>query len=137
MVARQLIRRAVEADIPRIVTMVARLAASVRGPQRVCRIRTGETLAGLIHSPDGAVWLSDGGFIAGQITKTIISPDPVAVELGWYAEDRSGLALLAAFEEWADSRGATLKKLSCNGGVAQRILARRGYEVAEIQMVTR
>lgn len=126
---------AVEADIPRIIDMVEGLAAAVRGPQRVCRIRTGETLAGLIASPDGAVWVSAGGFIAGTLTQTIISPDPVAVELGWWAGDRSGLRLLRTFEAWAQAHGATLIKLSCNGGAAQTILERSGYRVAEIQMV--
>lgn len=130
-----MIRRAVEADIPRIVGMVERLAKAVDGPQRVCRVRAGETLCGLLTSPDGAAWVSEGGFIAGTIMQTIISPDPVAIELGWFAEDRSGLALLREFERWAESKGAVLIKLSCNGGVAQRMLERAGYRVAEIAMV--
>lgn len=103
--------------------------------QQVCRARTGEVLAGLIASADGIVLVSDGGFIAGCITQTVISPEPVAVELGWYATDRSGLRLLRAFEGWARDRGATLIKMSCNGGAAQRLLERAGYRVAEIQMV--
>lgn len=130
-----MIRPAVEADIPAIVGMVERLAEAVNGPQRPCRVKTGQTIAGLIHSPDGAVWRSDGGFIAGCITQTIISPDPVAVETGWWASDRSGLALLRTFERWAHDRGATLIKMSCAGGAAQKILERSGYRVAEIQMV--
>jgi hypothetical protein len=129
------IREASEADIPRIIGMVEQLAAAVNGPQRVCRIRTGETLAGLIAGRDGGVWISPAGFIAGCITQTIISPDPVAVELGWWAADRSGLRLLRTFEAWARDRGAGLIKLTCNGGPAQDILARSGYRVAEIQMV--
>ena len=115
--------------------MIEALAASVRGPQRVCRLRTGETLAGLISSPQGAVFVSGGGFIAGQIMQTVISPDPVAFELGWMAADRSGLRLLRAFETWAAEQGATLIKMSANGGAAERILERRGYRVAEVQMV--
>lgn len=130
-----MIQKAVEADIPRVIDMVEQLAAAVNGPQQVCRIRTGETLAGLIVRPEGGVWISDGGFIAGCITQTIISPDPVAIELGWWAGDRSGLRLLRTFEAWARERGACLIKLSCNGGPAQHILARSGYRVAEIQMV--
>lgn len=120
-----------------VVDMVQGLAASVQGPQRVCRLRAGETLAGLIAAPDGAVFVSGGGFIAGQVGQTVISPDPVAFELGWFATDRSGLALLSGFEAWAESRDTTLIKMSCRGGAAQRILERRGYEVAEIQMVKR
>lgn len=129
-----MIRPAVEADIPRIADMVERLVAAVDGPQRVCRIRTGQTITALIASPDGFVAVSDHGFIAATITQTIISPDPVAAELGWWAE-RDGLLLLWAFEEWADSKGAVLKKMSCNGGAAQRMLERAGYRQAETAMV--
>ncbi len=114
--------------------MVARLVAAVDGPQKLCRIRTGQTLAGLITSPDGFLAVSDHGFIAATITQTVISPDPCAVELGWWAE-RDGLSLLKAFEEWADRKGATLKKMSCKGGTAQRILERAGYRAAETAMV--
>lgn len=107
---------------------------AVDGPQRVCRIRTGQTLAGLIHSPDGLVLVSDHGFIAATITQTVISPDPVAVELGWWAA-RGGLSLLRGFEAWADSKGAALKKMSCNGGAAKQMLERAGYRQAEFSMV--
>lgn len=133
--AGQLIRQATEADIPRLIDMTAALAASVRSPQEVCRLRTGETLVGLLRDPQGVIFVSDGGFIAGQIMQTVISPDPVAFELGWLATDRSGLRLLRAFEVWAAEQGATLIKMSANGGAAQRILERRGYAVAEVQMV--
>lgn len=130
-----MIRPAEVADIPHIIDMVTRLAADVGGPQRVDRLRTGETLAGLIHDPRGTVLVTDRGFIAGCITQTVINPEPVAFEMGWYAEDRSGIALLRAFEAWARGRGASLIKMSCNGGPAQRILSRAGYRVAEVQMV--
>lgn len=115
--------------------MTERLAASVDGPQRVCRITTGQTIARLIVSESGLVLVSDSGFISGEIGRTVINPDPVAWEHGWFAEDRSGLKLLDEFENWARGKGATLIKMSCNGGPAQKILARRGYRPAEIQMV--
>lgn len=130
-----MIRQASEADIPRLVDMIEALAASVGGPQRVCRLRAGETLAGLLGDPQGVVFVSGGGFIAGQIMQTVISPAPVAFELGWFASDRSGLRLLRAFEAWAAEKGAALIKMSANGGAAQRILERRDYAVAEVQMV--
>lgn len=125
-----MVRAATEGDIIKIVGMVERLVEAVDGPQKPCRIKTGQTLAGLIASPDGFVAVSDHGFIAACLTQTIISPEPVATELGWWAE-RDGLSLLWAFEEWADSKGATLKKMSCNGGLARAILARQGYRAAE------
>ncbi|MFG6566663.1 hypothetical protein [Sulfitobacter sp. 1A13679] len=92
-------------------------------------------MASLLRNPQGVVFVSGGGFIAGQIMQTVISPEPVAFELGWLATDRSGLRLLRAFEAWATEQGATLIKMSANGGAAQRILERRGYAVAEVQMV--
>lgn len=133
--AGELIRPAMMQDVPRIIDMIGRLVAAVSGPQRVDRLWTGETLARLIHDPRGVVLVSGGGFIAGCISETVISPAPVAIELGWFAEDRSGLALLRAFEAWAEGQGATLVKMTCNGGSAQRILERSGYRIAEIQMV--
>ncbi len=133
--AGQLIRQATEADLPRLIDMTTALAASVQGPQRVCRLRAGKTLVSLLRNPQGAVFVSGGGFIAGQVMQTVISPDLCAYELGWFASDRSGLRLLRAFEVWAAEQDATLVKMSANGGAAQRILERRGYTVAEVQMV--
>ena len=130
-----MIRRAVEADIPRIVDMIEALTEAVSGPQRVCRVQAGATVVGLMNDPQGVVLVSEGGFIAGRITQTPINPAPVAVEMGWYATDRSGLRLLRAFEAWAERMGATLVKMSCNGGRAQALLERAGYRVAEIAMV--
>lgn len=130
-----MIRPATPQDIPRVIDLIEKLAATIDGPQRVDRLKTGETLSGLTQDPRGVVLVTDRGFIAGCISQTVISPDPVAVELGWYAEDKSGLALLRAFEAWAERQGATLIKMTCNGGAAQRILERSGYRIAEIQMV--
>jgi len=135
--ARIVIRSAIFADIPAVIDQVEALAASVRGPQRVCRLRTGETLARLITGADGAVFVSGGGFIAGQMWQTVINTEPVAVELGWYAADRSGLRLLRTFEAWASDHGAVLVKMSANGGAGQRILERVGYGPAETQMIKR
>ncbi|REF69962.1 hypothetical protein BDD41_2681 [Paracoccus versutus] len=132
--AGELIRPAGMDDIPRVIDLIEKLAATVNGLP-VDRIKAGETLAGLICDPAGVVLVTGGGFIAGRIGDTFISRDLVAYELGWFAEDRSGLRLLRAFETWAQGRGAAMIAMSCNGGAAQRILERSGYRVAEIQMV--
>lgn len=129
-----MIRPATMQDVPRIIDMIEKLAATVNGLP-VDRIKAGETLAGLLADRAAAVLVSDGGFIAGRLGDTFISRDLVAYEMGWFAEDRSGLRLLRAFEAWAQSRGAAMIAMSCNGGAAQRILERSGYRVAEIQMV--
>ncbi|MEX3315675.1 hypothetical protein [Sulfitobacter sp. PS-8MA] len=122
-------------DIPRCIDQIERLTEAIGGPQAVCRLTAGQTLAGLIASPDGAVFTSGGGFIAAQMGQTTINPERIAVEHGWFAEDRSGLRLLRQFERWSSEGGASLMKVSCKGGAAQRILERRGYAVAEVQMV--
>lgn len=134
MVAGELIRSATMQDIPRIIDLIEKLAAAVNG-LTVDRIKTGETLAGLICDPAGVVLVSGAGFIAGRLGDTFISRDLVAYEMGWFAEDRSGLRLLRAFEAWARERGAAMIAMSCNGGAAQEILRRAGYREAEIKMV--
>ena len=122
-------------DIPRVIDMIEALRAAVNGPLAVDRIKTGETLAGLLCDPGGLVPVSEHGFIAGRMGETIISRDRVAFELGWFASDNSGLQLLVAFERWAREQGAVLIQMSTNGGPAQRLLERRGYRAAETAMV--
>lgn len=134
--ARDVIRPATMQDIPRIIDLIEKLAAAVNG-LTVDRIKTGETLAGLLADPAGVVLVSGGGFIAGRVAETFINRDRVAFEMGWFAEDRSGLRLLRAFEAWARERGASMIAMSCAGGTARRILERAGYEAKEIKMVKR
>ena len=123
------VRLAGAQDVLRVVDMIEDLRAAVQGPIAVDRAWTARTVAGLIASDDGAVWITDGGFIAGVIEPTIISPAPVAKEMGWYSRDRSGLLLLRAFEGWARARGATLIQLST--GAEGLDLSRFGYRIAE------
>lgn len=130
-----MIRPATDADIPRIVGMVQKLRAAINGPQEVCPIWTGQSLARLIHSPDAAVWVSEGGFIAGELGQTLISPDLIAQEHGWWSDDRTGRALKAEYEAWAKSRGATLTHISCVEGPVKEMLERDGYRPAETAMV--
>ncbi len=128
-----MIRSATADDILPIVDMVEALRLAVGGPVPVDRAHTARTVAGLLASPDGAVWVSPGGFIAGVLTQTIISPVPIAQELGWYAADKSGLRLLRAFEGWAKDRGAALIQLST--GPVGPDLTRLGYRRAETAWV--
>lgn len=123
------VRLAGAQDVLRVVEMIEDLRAAVQGPIPVDRAWTARTVAALIASDDGAVWITDGGFIAGVIEPTIISPAPVAKEMGWYSRDRSGLLLLRAFEGWARARGATLIQLST--GAEGLDLSRFGYRIAE------
>lgn len=124
-----MIRLATPDDILSIVGMVERLRAAVGGPVPVDRAWTARTLAGLVASPDGAVWVSGGGFLAATLTQTVISPRRIAQECGWWAGDGSGLRLLRAYEAWARERGAALIQLST--GPDGPDLARLGYRRAE------
>lgn len=124
-----MIRRATADDILGVVDMVEALRLAVGGPIPVDRAHTAQTLAALLGSPDGAVWVSGGGFLAASIQRSVISPVPVAAEHGWHATDGSGLRLLRTFERWAREKGAAFITLSTGPGGPD--LERVGYRRAE------
>ncbi len=124
-----MIRRATAHDILAIVDQVEALRAAVGGPVPVDRAWTAQTLAALLSSPDGAVWVSAGGFLAASIQRSVINPAPMAVEHGWWASDGSGLRLLRAYEAWAREKGAAFVTLST--GPVGPDLVRLGYRRAE------
>lgn len=123
------IRLATPADIPRLVDMVAALAEASGMPVTVDRDWTARSLLALIASRDSAVWISGDGFLAAQLVRSTVSPQPIAAEHGWYARDGSGLRLLRAFETWAAERGAVMIRLSTGAGGPD--LARLGYRPVE------
>ncbi|UOA23589.1 hypothetical protein DSM110277_02018 [Sulfitobacter pontiacus] len=133
------VRLAVAADIPRIVDMVCALRAAISGPVVPEPAKVAETVMILMGSPSGIVLVSDGGFIAGSISSTIISTERFAHELGWFATDNSGLRLLRAFEAWADSRVARVRlSTGPEDQVPARlreVLHRRGYRPYETAWV--
>ena len=124
-----MIRPATADDILSLVDMVEALRAAVGGPVPVDRAWSAQTLAALLSSPDGAVWVSAGGFLAASIQRSVINPAPMAVEHGWWASDGSGLRLLRAYEAWAREKGAAFVTLST--GPVGPDLARLGYRRAE------
>lgn len=121
-------RRATFADLPELVDLVGRLVAASGIPQTMDAARTTETLRGLIMRPDAMVTVGAGGFMAASIERSVISPEPIACEHGWYAENGNGLRLLRDFEAWADIHGAR-KRLST--GANGPDLARLGYQMVE------
>lgn len=127
-----LVRLAVCDDIPRITDLVARLIAVSGIPQVVDRAYTQAVLARLIVSNEGAVWVTDGGFLAASIERSVINPEPIAVEHGWYAADRSGMRLLRVFEDWAAARSARVRLSTPARGVD---LTRLGYRPVETAWV--
>jgi hypothetical protein len=127
------VTRATCADVLRIVDMVEALREAVGGPIPVDRAWTARTIAALCTGPDSAVWASAGGFIAGSLQPTVISPRLIAMEHGWFATDGSGLRLLRAFEAWARERGAMMVQLST--GPSGLDLTRLGYRPAEMAWI--
>ncbi len=130
-----MIRLATDADVMRVVDLIEDLRTAVDGMMPVSRPWTASVVASLIQNPQGLVFVSDGGFIAGCIQQTVINPSPVAMELGWFARDRSGMALLRAFEAWAAEQGAEMVKMST--GAVGPDLGRVGYTMTEKTWVRR
>ena len=129
------VRRATHLDVMRIVGMVEELRDAVNGLMPVNRPWTAQFVASLIDSPQGVVFVTDGGFIAGMLQPTVINPAPVAMENGWFANDGSGRALLGAFEAWGREQGAEMVKLST--GAVGPDLCKAGYVLTEKTWVKR
>lgn len=125
-------RLATCSDIPRISDMVETLIKSTGIPQQMDRAYTQGVLAHLIGHEDSSVWVSQGGFLACSIQRSVINPEPIAVEHGWYASDRSGIKLLRVFEKWASDRGARVRLSTPPLGVD---LNRLGYRAVEMSWV--
>lgn len=121
-------RRATVDDIPRLIELTGRLVAASGIPQEMDPAHARATLHALLVRPDAAIWMTEAGFLAFSIERTVISPAPVACEHGWYAEDGHGLRLLKAFEAHADIYGAQ-KRLST--GPDGPDLSRAGYRMVE------
>jgi hypothetical protein len=121
-------RAATVDDIPRLIDLVGRLVSRAGIPQSMDPERVREVLVGLLNRMDAVVWITDAGFLAASIERTVISPEPIAVEHGWYAEDGQGMALLTALELWADCHGARVRLSTGPDGPD---LTRRGYRMVE------
>lgn len=115
-------------DIPRLVDLTGRLVKASGIPQAMDAEHTAATLRALIMRQDAAVWITDAGFLAASIERSVISPEPIACEHGWYAEDGKGGQLLAALKAWADCHGARVR---LSTGATGPNLARRGYRMVE------
>lgn len=133
-----MIRPATHEDIPAIVGMVERLRASVRSPLEVDPATTRRFVSGLLGSPLAAVWVVDGpqtptGFLAASVGTASISMLPIAVEHGWYSEQRGGLRLLKAYLSWASDVGCFAARMSTppHNERAAAILDRLGFDLAE------
>lgn len=124
------VRLAVDADVDRIVSYVFDLVDAINGPVAVDAEVTRESVLLLMANPNSVVFVSKAGFIAGTIAPTLISPELIAQEVGWFATDRSGPRLLRAFESWADAKGVRAKI-----STKHTDLTRQGYVQAETSWI--
>lgn len=128
------IRKAELADLDRVVEFGAAFHTASMQPFPFDEAAAREFSAGLITNPGGVVLLSEGGMIGGMLAPAYCAPSWVmAVELFWWAES-GGLALLSAFEEWAEGMGASEVRMTSLAALprADKLLRRKGYDAAEI-----
>ena len=126
-----MIREATSADIPVIVEMARRFHEAREDRFAFNPEDTARFAANLIASPVGVVLISERGFISGAVMGAPgNAANLTAHELFWWAEDRQGLRLLRAFEEWARDMGCAdvVVSFPAGDGVVGRILERGGYE---------
>ncbi len=141
-----MIRRAVAADLPRLVALAQLMHAESRF--RIFRFserKTHNLFQGLIDSPDTALVLvavdDETGEIFGALallfTEQVFSEDCFVPDVGLFVDPahRGGMAaarLVAEGERWARERGALTYELGINTGVAvertARLFERRGLE---------
>ncbi len=143
----QIIRRAVQRDIPRLIELgeeFALLSQSVHGFE-VSRESIIQFTNHVVNEADGVVFVLevDGviqGFIAGLVQKIYFSKDIALQEVAWYVKKGfKGLSLLYAFEKCA-------KDVGCNHLVVgnkpqycdlKRVYERMGFHLLENQYAKR
>lgn len=125
-----MIRRAVEHDMRELIAIGEKFTAAA-GLEFDANA-TAESLRNLIANPQGVVFISEdgAGCIGGMMFRQFWNRLYVAQEFFWWAE-HDGLALLDAFEAWADERGANQLYMACLEALTPdrvaNIYKRRGY----------
>lgn len=125
------VRRANEEDVELVAELGHRfIHAADMPPASIEECR--EFVGRLLQAKEAGVFITARGVIAGVLAPLYYRPDyKQAVELFWWSEDRQGLKLLQAFEQWAFDAGAndvnmsTLDHFTPPG--VQKLLTKRGY----------
>lgn len=134
-----LIRRATRDDLPALCALALREHAQSRmsgHPVDMGRVET--SFLGAIHGLASAVFVSEhdgvlGGLIAGMVQPNLFNRFTTAYELLWYAEDGTGLLLLAELKEWASRMRAVELVVHNYAGIADpdkfnKAMARKGFD---------
>lgn len=138
-----MIRRATDADVPRLVEMGRAFLAGTRyaGAIRENPAQMAETAAGLIASEAGELLVAErGGQVVGMIGLLLythpLSGDRVASELFWWVDPDhrgQGIALLRAGERWARACGAVALQMIAPSDDVERLYERLGFVRIEAQ----
>lgn len=133
-----MIRIATHADIPECLRMGREFIESAGFDFNAAVAE--QTLRQLIVSPDGALFVVDGGMIGGLVYQHFFNAERIAQELFWWVdpEKRGGttaVRLLDAFSVWAKERGAMrLTMIALDASDGDRVgdlYRRRGFEPLE------
>lgn len=135
-----IIRRATRDDLPGLVALALREhAASQMANQPIEMAQVQASFLGVIQGLAGAVFVSEEGgelrgLIAGMVQPGLFNRRQTAYELLWYAEDGSGLRLLAALRDWACRMRAVQLVVHNYAGITDpirfnKVMARRGFGV--------
>lgn len=127
-----MVRYATEDDLPRLLVLAqAEHTRSLWADTTFDPVATSETIRAFIGGAGRTLLTTQGGYLAGLIQPIGFSCSrTLALEYAWFAQDGSGMALLAAFERWAKRMGAFAVVVSEQGGAGRLSMVlgqRRGY----------
>lgn len=134
-----MIRRATRDDLQALCTLALREHAKSRmASHPVDMGRVEHSFLGAIHGLASAVFVSEvlgevRGLIVGVVQPNLFNRYTTAYELLWYAEDGSGLRLLAALREWAARMRAVELVVHNYAGIADperfnKAMTRKGFD---------
>ena len=121
---------ATEADLPELVEMGARFHKAAGLTSEFVPEDWEAHLRGFL--PCQFFKRSEAGMLGGVMAPTPFNAGHImAIEMFWWSEDGSGMALLRSFEEWAQDADETILSTMATLVRAEKLLARRGYQVCE------
>lgn len=125
-----MIRRATEADIPKIVEMALKFVAQADLPPTTPQYMT-SAVERFFQGDDNYMRVSDNGVIIGMISRLFYNPEIIeAHEIIWWSEDKQGPRLLRGFERWAQANGARISRVGIQETTDSRVkrfLTSSGY----------
>ncbi len=132
------IRRATREDLPALCALAYREHAQSRlANQPLDEGRAQASFLAALHGLASAVFVSEEagqlrGLIVGMVQPNLFNRYQTAYEILWYAEDGSGLRLLAALKDWATRMRAVELVVHNYAGIIEparftKAMARKGY----------